>query len=145
MSDGYDQSTGHEELDSSQRDIGGVIPFEPYPLGFENFPAPGGPMVQGGIQVPLHIPPLPPRRELVPQARYGGKANSKRGFNREPPITFAVNDRDGMSLQDAMNEKYEGLEGRDDSMFVGCGCTAISLRLQVCTAPVLVSHCFAGA
>jgi len=32
----------------------------------------------------------------------------------------------------AMDEKYAGLVGRDDGMFVGCDCTAISLRLEVC-------------
>lgn len=130
MSDGYDQDV--QELDYSERDIGGVIPFEPYSRGLENFPAPGVPVVQGNIEVPPHTPPLPLRRELVPQARYGDKANSKRGFNREPSITFAVGTQDGMSLQDAMNEKYEGLVGRDDEMFVGWGCTAFSLRVEVC-------------
>lgn len=141
MPDGYDQ--GAEG--SSQRNVGGVVPFEPYhPPGLENIPALEGPMVQGDTQVPLYTvppapPPLPPRRELVPQAMYGGKANSKRGFNREPSITFAVDNQSGFSLEDAFNEKYEGLVGRDDGMFVGGGRTAISLRLQVRIALVVVS------
>ena len=130
MLDGCNISTG--ELDYSQRNVGGIVPFESYPLGLENFPTLGGPMVQAGIQLPVYTPPLPPRRQLVPQAKYGDKGNSKRGFNREPPITFDVGDQNGMSLQDAMDEKYSGLVGRDDGMFVGCGCTAISLRIQVC-------------
>lgn len=86
----------------------------------------------GGVQVPLWtLPlPLPPRRVLVPQRKYSIKASSKRGFNPEPSIRFAVGEQSGMSLQDAMDEKYEGLVGRDDGMFVGCDCTAISLRIE---------------
>jgi hypothetical protein len=140
MSDDYDQSP--DGFDYSERNVGGVNPLEPYPPGLENIPAPGYPMPQSSIQVPSRIPFLTPRRELVPQAMYGGKANGKKGFNRELPITFAVGDQDGMSLQDAMNEKYERLTGRDDGMFIGCGCTAISLRIQVRTSMVFVPNCF---
>ena len=82
----------------------------------------------GGIQVPLWT--VPPR-VLVPQKMYGMKTSSKRRFRRELPIKFVVGGQDGMSLQDAMDQKYEGLVGRDDGMFLGCGCTAISLRLEV--------------
>ena len=82
----------------------------------------------GGIQVPLWTVPQP---ILVPQRMYGMKTSSKRSFRREPPIKFAVGDQNGMPLQDAMDEKYEGLVGRDDGMFLGCDCTAISLRIEV--------------
>ena len=119
-------------MDNSQRDVGGVVPFEPYPLGPESLPAQGSPMVQGGVQAPLHIPPFPPLGDLVPQPRYGHKANSKTEYHREPPITFVVRGRSGMSLQDAIGGTYEGLVDRDEEMFVGCGRTAISLRIQVC-------------
>lgn len=69
---------------------------------------------------------------LVPQRKYEIKTSSKRGFRPEPPIRFAVGDQNGMSLQDAIDERYEGLVGRDDGMFLGCDCTAISLRIEVC-------------
>ncbi|KAF9649174.1 hypothetical protein BDM02DRAFT_3095106 [Thelephora ganbajun] len=58
------------------------------------------------------------------------KASGKRGFNPEPPIRFAIGDQSGMPLQDAMDERYEGLVGRDDGVFLGCDCTAISLRIE---------------
>lgn len=77
--------------------------------------------------------PLPLPRMLVPQRKYSIRANNRRGFNPEPPIMFAVGNQTGMSLQDAMDERYEGLVGRDDGMFVGCDCTAISLRIEVHT------------
>lgn len=133
MSRSYSESV--EESDDSQRTIAGVNTFEPYPQVLQGFSAAGGSTVQvGGIPVPLWTLPLPPRRVLVPQRQYSIKANSRRGFNPEPPIRFAVGDRSGMSLQDAINERYEGLVGRDDGMFVGCDCTAISLRIEVHTA-----------
>jgi hypothetical protein len=132
--DGHDQSP--EEVDYSEPNVGAVVPFEQYPFGLGDFQALADPIVQGSIQVPPHITPLPPQPELVPQVKYGGRANTRRGFNRVPPITFAVGDRVGILLQDALNERYEGLVDRDDGMFVGCGCTAISLRIQVCTSLV---------
>lgn len=101
-------------------------------------------MVEGGTQGPLPLHPLPPHRELVPQVKYGGKANTKTRFTREPPITFAIGDQAGMtlqtgiSLQDALDEKFVGLVDRDEGMFIGCRCTAISLRLQVCTSLIIV-------
>jgi len=132
MSKSYSENI--EELDDSQRTIAGVNPFEPYPQILEGFSAAGGSTVQvGGISVPLWTLPLPPRRVLVPQRQYGIKANNRRGFNQELPIRFTVGDRSGMSLQDAIDERYEGLVGRDDGMFVGCDCTAISLRIEVHT------------
>lgn len=128
MSDFYSQST-ESEWEGAPRSIAGIQPFEPYQSMAESLSAVGGSPVQiGGIQVPLWTVP---QRELVPQRMYGMKASSKRGFRREPPIKFAVGDQDGMSLQDAMDEKYEGLVGRDDGMFLGCDCTAISLRIEV--------------
>jgi len=116
------------------RTIEGVKPFEPYPPALEGFPVPGGSSVHvDGIQVPLWTVPLPPQGILVPQRRYGIGAKGRRGFNPEPSIRFTVGNQSGMSLQDAMDERYEGLVGRDDGMFVGCDCTAISLRLEVYT------------
>ena len=131
VSDGNDQ--GPEEVDYNGQDVGGPIPGEQYPLDFENFPTLGGPMGEGGIQVPLPLHPLPPHHDLVPQLRYGGKANTRTPFTREHPIIFVVKDQAGMSLLDAFHERFEGLVNRDDDMFVGCRCTAISLRIQVCT------------
>jgi len=91
-------------------------------------------MVQAGdgTQVPLWTLP-PPQRVLVPQRQYSIKANGKRRFNPEPPIRFAVGDQTGMPLKDAIDERYEGLVGRDDGMFLGRECTAISLRIEVYT------------
>jgi len=129
ISDGYNQS-GEGSDHSLRSGVRGLVPFEPYPLGLENFPAPGGSMVRGDVQVPLYTLPLPPRLEFVPQVKYGVKVNSKRGFNPQSPITFSVGGQGGMLLQDAMGEKYEGLVGRDDPMFPGCRRTAISLRIQ---------------
>lgn len=142
MSESYSQSS--EEWDDTQRSIAGVNPFEPYPLALESFPAAGGSTVQGGIQVPVWTLPVPPlfRGVLVPQRKYSIKASSKRGFNPEPPIRFAVGNQSGMSLQDAMNEKYEGLDGRDDGMFLGCDCTAISLRIEVHNVPAFFRNSF---
>jgi hypothetical protein len=57
-------------------------------------------------------------------------ADNRRGFNPHSPIMFAVGDRSGISLQDAMDENYRGLLGRDDGMFFGSSRTAISLRVQ---------------
>jgi hypothetical protein len=88
----------------------------------------------GGIQVPLWSLPPNPQRVLVPQRRI--ETYSKRDFHPEPPILFAVGDQSGMSLEDAMNERYEGLVGGDDGMFVGRGCTAISLRIEVYPVPL---------
>ena len=105
------------------------------PPAFENLSAAGGSSVQvGGSQVPLLYFPPNLQRVLVPQRRID--TYSKRDFHPEPPILFAVGDQSGMSLEDAMNERYEGLVGRDDGMFVGCGCTAISLRIEVYSVPL---------
>ena len=85
---------------------------------------------------PLNTRP-PLIREWVPQVRYGVRANGGRRFNGELPITFAIGVQAGMSLHDAINERYEGLVGRDDEMFTTCECTAISLRIQVRTTALL--------
>jgi len=130
MSESYTQNVEAEWDNTHQRTIGGVNPFEPYPPAFENFSITGGSMVQAdGIQMPLWILP-PPQRMLVPQRQYTIKSNGKRRFNPELPITFAVGDQSGMPLQDAMDERYEGLVGRDDGMFIGRERTAISLRIE---------------
>jgi len=130
MSGSYSQSTESEwDGGGAQRIVAGVQPFEPYHSVAESLSAAGGSPVQiGGFQVPIWTLP---QRVLVPQRIYGMKTSSKRGFRREAPIKFAVGDQDGMLLQDAMDEKYEGLIGRDDGMFLGCNCTAISLRIEV--------------
>ena len=131
ISELYD-SQSIEEWDNSQRSIAGVNPSEPYPPVLEDFSAAGGSTVQvGGIPVPLWTLPLPLPRVLVPQRKYSIRAKNRRGFNPEPRIQFDVGNQAGMSLQDAMEERYEGLVGRDDGMFVGCDCTAISLRIEV--------------
>lgn len=131
MSESYSQGA-EPEWDDDKRSIAGVHPFEPFPSVVETLSAAGGSTVQiGGIQVPLWTLPLAPQRVLVPQRKYGIRTSSKRGFHPEPPIKFSVENQDGMSLQDAMDEKYEGLIGRDDGMFLGCDCTAISLRIEV--------------
>ena len=127
MSDSYTQSV-EAEWDGAQRSIAGVNPFEPYLPALENLSAAGGSTIEiEGPQIPLWTLP---QRVLVPQREYGVKTNI-RNFHPKPPIRFAVGDHGGMSLQDAMDEKYEGLVGRDDGMFLGCDCTAISLRLEV--------------
>lgn len=131
MSGSYAQGA-ESEWEGSQRIVAGVNPFEPYQSAVESISAAGGSAVQiGGIQVPLWTLPQVPQRVLVPQRKYGIKTTSKRVFRPEPPIRFAVGNEEGMSLQDAMDEKYEGLVGRDDGMFLGCNCTAISLRIEV--------------
>jgi hypothetical protein len=136
ISESYPQKVGEWD-DNNKRSIAGVSSFEQYPPGLEGFPAAGGSTVQvGGTLVPSWTLPLPPWRVLVPQRRYVVGANSRRGFNPEPPIMFAIGNQSGMSLQDAMDERYEGLVGRDDAMFIGCNCTAISLRIEVHTPPV---------
>jgi len=134
MSESYTQNI-EVGWDDAQRSIGGVNPFEPYPPAFENYSVAGGSTVQAdGVQVPLWTLP-PPQRLLVPQRQYSIKANGKRRFNPEPPIRFAVGGQSGMPLQDAIDERYEGLVGRDDGMFLGRDCTAISLRIEVYTIP----------
>ena len=138
MSESYSESV--EKWDDSQRSIAGIYPFEPYTPALEGFFAAGGSTMQvGGVPVPLWtLPlPLPPQRIFVPQRKYSIKTNGRRGFNPEPPIMFSVGDQTGMSLQDAMDERYEGLVGRDDGMFLNCDCTAISLRIEVHIAPAL--------
>ena len=79
-----------------------------------------------GIQLPSW--PVP-QRVLVPQRMFRIETSSKRKFRPNPPIKFAVGNQDGMSLQDAIDEKYEGLIGRDDEMVFDF--TAISLRIEV--------------
>jgi hypothetical protein len=119
------------------RDSARTEPGDPLlsPPAFENLSAAGCSSVQvGGIQVPLWSLPPNPQRVLVPQRRI--ETYSKRDFHPEPPILFAVGDQSGMSLEDAMNERYEGLVGRDDGMFVGRDCTAISLRIEVYPVPL---------
>ena len=59
-----------------------------------------------------------PQRVLVPQRVFRIRGSRKREFRRESPIKFALKDQDGISLQDAMDEKYEGLIGRDDGTFL---------------------------
>ena len=131
ISDSYSQSA-ETEWNDTQRSIAGVNLFEPYPPALESLPAAGGSSVQvGGIQVPLWSLPLNPQRVLVPQRQYGVKTNNKRGFTPEPPILFTVGNQSGMSLEDAKHERYEGLVGRDDGMFLESKCTAISLRIEV--------------
>lgn len=141
ISGSYSRSV--EEFADAQRDVEGVYPFEPHPLPLEDFSAAGGSTVQiGGVPVPLWTVPfpmlLPPRGLLVPQRKYKIKANGKRGFNAEPSIRFSVGNESGMSLQDAMDEKFEGLVGRDDGVFLGCDSTAISLRIEVHTVPMFI-------
>lgn len=113
-------------------DVGGVSPPEQHSPGVENIPPPGGPVVQGATPAPPQpILLLPPQGDLVPQMRYGIRANNRGRFHPEPPIMFAVGNQSGIPLQDAMEERYEGLVGRDEGMFVGCDSTAISFRIQV--------------
>lgn len=118
----YDQCSG---------DVGGTSPPQQHPQGPENTQARDTSMVSGDTMAPLYPLLLPPPGELVPQTPYGIMANNRRGFNAGPPIMFVVGDRSGISLQSAMDECYKGLLGRDDGMFVGSPCTAISLRIQV--------------
>lgn len=145
MSESYIQGA-ESELDGSQRIIAGVNPFEPYQSALESISAAGGSAMQiRGIQVPLWTLPLAPQRILVPQRKYGIKTSSKRGFHPEPPIKFDVGGQNGMLLEDAMNERYEGLVGRDDGMFLGCNCTAISLRIEVYTFSDVLSKLVVSA
>jgi hypothetical protein len=66
----------------------------------------------------------------VPQNPY--KPYGKDFVANYPPIQFINDFMEGMLLRDALEGKYQGLWGRDDSMFVGFG-SSISLRIQVRT------------
>lgn len=83
-------------------------------------------MVGASISAPVL---LPHRGLLVPQVVYG--IHDSGGFGQEPPTMFVVDNQRGIPLQDAMEEKYEGLVGRDERMFSRCGSSMISCRIQV--------------
>jgi hypothetical protein len=67
---------------------------------------------------------------FVPQDPY--KPYGKEFVAKYSPIQFINDSEEGMLLRDALEGKYQGLWGRDDSMFVGFG-SSISLRIQVRT------------
>jgi hypothetical protein len=67
---------------------------------------------------------------FVPQNPY--KPYGRDFMAKHPPIQFMSDFMEGMLLRDALEGKYQGLWGRDDSMFVGFG-SSISLRIQVRT------------
>jgi hypothetical protein len=67
---------------------------------------------------------------FVPQNPY--KPYGKDFMAKHPPIQFINDFMDGMLLRDALEGKYQGLWGKDDSMFIGFG-SSISLRIQVRT------------
>jgi hypothetical protein len=46
-------------------------------------------------------------------------------------ILFDVNGKCGYPLRDALMERYSGLNGRDDRIFVDLGSSSIAMRLEV--------------
>ncbi|KAF9785303.1 hypothetical protein BJ322DRAFT_822813 [Thelephora terrestris] len=125
-------NTTSNSYNQASVDVGGCKPPGQYSQGIENTPSPEGSMVQQGVlDFPQTLFLLPPRGDLVPQMRYGMRTNKKGGFCPAPPITFAVGNQSGILLQDAIDERFEGLLARDDGMFVGCRSTAISFRIQL--------------
>jgi hypothetical protein len=74
------------------------------------------------------LQPAQPMEILVPQDPY--RARGRDFVPSHPPIQFNNGSNWGMSLRDALDGKYQGLQGRDDPMFKGFG-SSISLRIQV--------------
>jgi hypothetical protein len=74
------------------------------------------------------------REVVVPQRPYipHHRQNYFDQFIPETPITFpSRSGRDGIALEDVMNESFDHLLGRDDSMFANYTGPAISLRIEV--------------
>lgn len=78
------------------------------------------------------------RREVeVPQRPYipHHRQNYLDQFIPEHPITFSSRSgREGIALNDVMNDNFDHLAGRDDPMFANYAGPAISLRLEVRSA-----------
>jgi hypothetical protein len=73
---------------------------------------------------------------LIPQRPYKapGPMNRRRSGDRtvlEPPITFVVQDKSGILVRDALDERFSGLSGSLDHVLTQSG-TSIALRFEVC-------------
>jgi hypothetical protein len=67
----------------------------------------------------------------IPQREYiRSKRDNLNDEELQEVIRFSVKGRCGYPLEDALRERYAGLDGRDDKMFVDCK-SSISLRLEV--------------
>ena len=84
--------------------------------------------VEGQVQAQSRRPTV--TRNLVPQKPY--QSNTRQGgFTSSEVVQFIVNGRAGIRLSDALEEKWEGLDGRDDrSPFAG-NRSQVIIRLQV--------------
>jgi len=65
----------------------------------------------------------------IPQRRHDN-GRQQRGFKPSDPISFSINGRRGINLGDALSQKFEGLDGRDDPVLEGAS-GPISCRLLV--------------
>lgn len=63
---------------------------------------------------------------IVPQRPYGRKKRN----DKQESIIFKVNGRLGITAQEAINQNYVGLEGRDNQVFVDKS-SVFMLRLEV--------------
>jgi len=72
-----------------------------------------------------------PHLHKVEQDPYESE-NLQKDWTPLPPIEFKVNGVEGMSLTDAMNRHFDGLDGRDDPMFTDESIrNSVSCRIDV--------------
>ncbi len=76
------------------------------------------------VEYPSH-PTLP--GIIVPQQVYGQNLN----FERHPPIRFFVNGRPGISLNNAINQVYQGLNDAQYTQTVTVTSTKTAIRVLV--------------
>lgn len=88
--------------------------------------------------VPQVLPSGPPRWQRVPQESYD---HGRRQFDFRPsePIRFQVNGLPGVNMGESFRRRYEGLEGRDDTVLEGER-TAVTLRWWFPGYPISKSY-----
>lgn len=109
--------TNSNPKDSKKRKYEATTQDEPRKVKRIKYSMPQVPNLQrGSVQpTPLTLPNRPDLR-LVHQIEY--KSGSPQGkLQQLPDINFRVKGKEGINLMDAMNERFDGPDGRDDLMF----------------------------
>ena len=88
-------------------------------------PPPETPIVQRSDPFDLNIPPLPPRYQLIP---FPVNINRSEQFLVHDTIPFLFRGKRGIPLADALEKRYDELDGRDSPTATS---NSFTLRLRV--------------
>ena len=83
-----------------------------------------------------------PHLRRVEQVTYQ-PLNTQRDWARLPPIYFLVKSREGIKLADALERRFDGLDGRDDPVFADPSIgSSFVCRIDVCDPGDSNFHCY---